>query len=242
MEVPVVGRALRLPVARRRLPGPAAGRRGCTSGCAAPGRSAARRCACTPQACTSSAPKDETPTSVTQTGLSVTAADLVELRRPFVDLPEVPVERKAVHRDDVDLVQHALARQALDEARDRSATCRPSTRGRRWVLGRGSPGRRAVAISAKRSHSGSSTGSQCDLLLGSFQIFDRFDHAALPRMPVAPSVAPDRPRPSPLGRLDAPAEIDLLLRMLEDLEAGAAQHRLRRRRAFGTHQLVGSCA
>ena len=51
----------------------AAGRRGCTSGCAAPGRSAAPRCARRPQACTSSAPKVETPTSVTQIGMSVTA-------------------------------------------------------------------------------------------------------------------------------------------------------------------------
>ena len=60
-------------------PRPAADRRGCTSGCAAPGRPAVRRSASRPQTCTSSAPKVETPTSLTQIGRSVTAPDLVDL-------------------------------------------------------------------------------------------------------------------------------------------------------------------
>ena len=39
--------------------------------------------------------------------------DLVQLVRPLVDLPVVPVEREAVHRDHVDVVEHALAVQRL---------------------------------------------------------------------------------------------------------------------------------
>ena len=35
-------------------------------------------------------------------------ADLVQLVRPLVDLPVVPVEREAVHRDDVHVIEHAL--------------------------------------------------------------------------------------------------------------------------------------
>ena len=39
--------------------------------------------------------------------------DLLQLGRPLIELPVVPVEREAVHRDRVDLRQHAPARHVL---------------------------------------------------------------------------------------------------------------------------------
>ena len=95
----------------------AAGRTGCTSGsCGARprSRSAVR---VRPQACTSSAPKEETPTSLTQTGRSVTRRISSIFCRPLVDLPEVPVERKSVHGDGVDMVEHTMVLHLLHERR-----------------------------------------------------------------------------------------------------------------------------
>ena len=53
---------------------PAADRTGCTSGCAAPGRSSSSAVRLRPNSCTSSAPKLEAPHSETQIGRSVTAS------------------------------------------------------------------------------------------------------------------------------------------------------------------------
>src|SRR3954465_12977422 len=73
-----------------------------------------------------------------------------------------------------------------------------------------------IVMFAKRLQSGSSSGSQCDLLLGSFQIiaasimelsFRRIYRAAAGRI------------------AGSAAEIDLLLGMQNDFETGAAQHR-----------------
>ena len=41
--------------------------------------------------------------------------DLFELVRPLVDHPVVPVEREAVHRDRVQIIERALGREAADE-------------------------------------------------------------------------------------------------------------------------------
>src|SRR5215207_9342673 len=73
----------------------------------------------------------------------------------------------------------------------------------------------SIAILAKRLQSGSSSGSQWDLLFGSFQIiaasimklfFRRVDGGAAGRL------------------IGGAAEINLLFRVQHDLEAGAAQH------------------
>ena len=43
-------------------------------------------------------------------------ADLVDPRWPFMDLPEVPVEREAVHRHGVHMVQHAVIAHPVHKA------------------------------------------------------------------------------------------------------------------------------
>src|SRR5215204_3945425 len=44
-------------------------------------------------------------------------AHFFELRGPLMNLPMVPVERKAMHRDDVHTLERAVAIERLDEAR-----------------------------------------------------------------------------------------------------------------------------
>src|SRR3546814_10930760 len=47
----------------------------------------------------------------------------VDPSRPFVDLPKVPVERKAMDGDDIDIVQSTLGTEPFDECRiDRRLT------------------------------------------------------------------------------------------------------------------------
>jgi hypothetical protein len=41
--------------------------------------------------------------------------DILQPCRPFIDLPEIPVEREAVHRYCVDLVKNALPFEVADE-------------------------------------------------------------------------------------------------------------------------------
>src|SRR3954453_21432351 len=74
-----------------------------------------------------------------------------------------------------------------------------------------------IAISANRVQPGSSSRSQCDLLLGSFQILAASIMAGSPRR---------IDRAVGLRPLAAPAEIDLRFGMRRDGESGAAQHGL----------------
>src|SRR5579883_1437170 len=67
----------------------------------------------------------------------------------------------------------------------------------------------AIVISAKRRQSGSTSGSQWDLLFGSFQIIAASIIRALPLL--------DRLR-------RRPPHVNLLLRAREDFKAGASQH------------------
>ena len=108
----------------------------------------------------------------------------------------------------------------------------PSTRGSRgFSAAIASPA--SLAISAKRAQSGSSSKSQCDLLLGSFQ--------SITASIIAPPPSLDRPHAIRPGSSLPAADVDLLLRVVDDVEAGAAQHASAQAR-FGTHQLVGSPA
>src|SRR5690349_7006464 len=43
--------------------------------------------------------------------------DFLQLGRPFVDLPEIPVERKAVNGKRIDMVEDPLALEIADEVR-----------------------------------------------------------------------------------------------------------------------------
>src|SRR3954462_289268 len=74
-----------------------------------------------------------------------------------------------------------------------------------------------IAISANLVQPGSSSRSQCDLLLGSFQILAASIMAGSPRR---------IPRAVGLRPLAAPAQVDFLFRVRGDSESGAAQHGL----------------
>ncbi len=50
-------------------------------------------------------------------GKTAGGGDLGKLRRPLVDHPEIPVERKPVHRHDIDPIQCAFAGEIGDEQR-----------------------------------------------------------------------------------------------------------------------------
>ena len=77
----------------------------------------------------------------------------------------------------------------------------------------------SLVIAANRSHSGSSSRVPVRLVVRLVPDLHRLDHAAPP-----PRNRIDRARPRrPLG---AAADVDLRLRVLEDREAGAPQHRL----------------
>ena len=81
---------------------------------------------------------------------------------------------------------------------------------------------------ANTAQSGSVSKSQWDLLFGSFQIIAASIMASRPS-PLLPGRAARRIDRAVLagGALRAAADEDLLLRVGHDLEAGAAQHRLR---------------
>ena len=91
----------------------------------------------------------------------------------------VPVEREAVHGDDVDVRRGRPCSSMFWMNRGSIGEMPPSTRG---SLGSRPRSRRAASftISANVSQSGSISKSQCDLLLGSFQNITASIMRALP--------------------------------------------------------------
>ena len=159
-------------------------------------------------------------------------ADLVDLRRPFVDLPQVPVEREAVHGDRVDVVEHALVRQVADEAGiDRRHAAEHARKRRRSRPG--SPARRRSPSRRSGSSPGRARGPNGTCCWARSR--------SSPLRSFACSLAPDRPR----RRRPAPRRGG----RRKPRPPGAARSRSRRcaasprrRPRFGTHQLVGSSA
>src|SRR3954452_21713594 len=133
---------------------------------AKPFRSSAVRPA--PQACTSSAPKDDTPTSVTQTGKLVAACTSASLAghssiiQRFQSSGKPCTAKTSTSSSTPSLVIRSMKETSIGEIP-------PSTRWTSgWLVRMAFPAK--IAISENLSHWGSISGSQCDLLLGSFQI------------------------------------------------------------------------
>ena len=167
-----------------------------------------------PNSCTSSAPKLDAPTFRDPDRQVGDGCYLGELFRPGIDRPQIPVEREAVHRDDIERGRARPVPAMLEMKFGSIGEMPPSTRGR--------PGASAAIASpasrhmrAKRDQSGSSSGSQCDLLFGSFQIIA----ASIMPQPPSPRAAamPDRPRHCRRAAART-ADINLLLRIAVDDE------------------------
>src|SRR4051812_31470054 len=43
--------------------------------------------------------------------------DFGDLVRPLLDLPEIPIERKTMHRDGIEMLEHAIRLHAVHESR-----------------------------------------------------------------------------------------------------------------------------
>ncbi len=157
----------------------AAGRRGCTSGCAAPCRSAARRCASGPNPAPPRRRRSRCRPPMTQIGWSVTARISSILAGHSWICQRFQSSGKPCTATASTCVEHALALHVAHEARVDRRHAAEHARQRR-ILGADRLRRRRLAMSAKSVQSGSSSGSQCDLLLGSFQIIAASIMPALP--------------------------------------------------------------
>src|SRR5215217_2688026 len=189
--------------------------------------SAVRR---TPQACTSADPKLETPTSVTHSGLSVTA----RISSSFAGHSSIAQRFQSSGKPCTATTSISSRAPLASRRRMKEGSMGdipPRTRGNpAFSAAIACPARRVIC--ANRSQFGSSWGSQCDLLFGSFQIFAASITPVLVVLGSLGSLAVGLRSPRVDGGarlipLSGAADVDLRLRVFDELEAGAAQHRLR---------------
>src|SRR6188768_490986 len=95
------------------------------------------------------------------------AAYVLHARRPLVDWPVVPIEREAVRGHDVDFVEHPLRPHIFEKSWVNRRNSAEHTLSREFSERTASAA--SFTISAKRRQPLSSSKSQCDALLGSFQ-------------------------------------------------------------------------
>ncbi len=231
VEVPVVGGALGLAMARGRRPGA----RQVVEAVPVDPRHAARqqlgRAHAAPKSCTSSAPKVETPTSETQTGSRVTASISASLSGHSSSSQWFQSSGKPCTAT-ASIGSRAPCPCMFWMNKGSIGEMPPSTREQVRVLGRqglaGEPRHLANAV-----HSGSASKSQCDLLLGSFQIIAASIIAASP----LPGRRPGNPPAAAAGGRGRPPPRDGL--RPRSRRCGAS---LRRRRGSASTSWSGRCA
>jgi hypothetical protein len=101
--------------------------------------------------------------------------DLLNLCRPFVDRPQVPIERKPVHRDRIDVIEHTFAGHVGDKVRIDGRNAAENARQRRVGVLHGLAG--GDSHLGKQRPVGIYLGIPMGLVVRLVPDHDGFDHA-----------------------------------------------------------------